>query len=171
MPRKVIDQTGAEVATTGPATLVPANRADVERAARELVTMIPEMPEGDGAGILAAILNATTVDELSRQSKLPAGKDLVGVEMKIYDVHRMPSDLEGEDDGTGIRLDDYVIVDALTGRDGTELRWQTSAPGLVLPIAKLYVWGKLPAVIRIQQADKPTKRGFRPLNVAVHATS
>ena len=167
MAKQTVDESGAAVETAPRGNLVPADRAAVEQAALTLVRMIPDMPESDGAGILAEILNATTPEELNRSSKLPAGQDLGGTTMVITDVHKLPSDLDGDDDGTGVRLGYYLIVDATVGSWRKPLRWQTSAPGLALPVCQLYVWGKLPAEVTIRKADKPTKRGFYPMNLEI----
>lgn len=167
MAKETVDETGTEVAQASRGNLVPADRAAVQEAALVLIRMIPDMPESDGAGIIADLLNATSPDELNRSSKLPAGQDLGGTEMTITDVHKLPSDLDGEDDGTGVKLGHYLIVDALVGTWRKPLRWQTSAPGLAVPVAQLYVWGKLPAHVRINRADKPTRRGFYPMNMEI----
>ena len=167
MAKTTVDESGAEVAAQPRGNLVPADRAAIQQAALALIQMIPDMPESDGAGILADILNAESPDDLNRGTKLPSGPDLAPCQLVITDVHKMPSDLAGDDDDTGVRLGHYLIIESTSGPYREPIRWQTSAPGLVLPIAKLYAWGKLPALVEIKESDKPTRRGFRPLNLTV----
>lgn len=165
---RTVDESGKAVQTKRAPQLVQANRADVQEAAEALIMQLPELPDSDGMGIYAAMLNAEDWEDLGVQSKLPAGKDLVGVEMKIVDVYRKISDLEDtEEDSTGVKLSHFLVIDALIENDTKDLRWQTSAAGLAFPITKLAVWGKLPAKITIQESDK-TRRGFKPLNVKIH---
>lgn len=171
MVRKTIDETGAEVAPAPPGTLAVADKAAVLEAARALLDLVPDATDDDGTGIIARLLEAEGWEDLNQLSKLPAGKDLVGVTMVIRAIAKRESDIEPEDDETGIRLDHYLVIDAVRSGLGTELRWQTSAPALVLPIAKLYVWGKFPATCTIRKAEKPTKRGFWPLNLEVQAVN
>lgn len=167
MAGKTIDQTGAEVSGPGARTLVPADRQAVLEAAASLLALIPDAPDDDGSAILSRLLSAEGWEDLNSQGRLPNGKDVAGPELVVRDLVRRPTELEPDEDGTVIKLDYYLVVDSVTLGRGTELRWQTSAPALVFPLAKLYVWRKLPAVVQVKQSDKATRRGFRPLNLTV----
>jgi hypothetical protein len=167
MGSKTVDEQGNEVATTRAVTPVPADRAAVEQAARALLALIPDAPEDDGSAIMARLLGATDWEQFNEQAKLPNGKDMARRELVVRGMVKRPSELEAEPDGTGLRLDHYLVVDSVTLGGGEEVRWQTSAPALVVPLAKLWVWKKLPAVVRVDVAEKATRRGFRPLNLTV----
>jgi hypothetical protein len=165
--KQVIDESGTEQPTARQVVPVAYDRAAVETASRALLDLVPDAPDDDGSAILGRILDADNWEDLSTQSKLPAGKDLVGRELQVLSIVKRVSELEPEDDGTGLRLDHYLVVESIDTRHGEVIRWQTSAPALVLPLCKLHSWGKLPAVVKIQQSDKPTRRGFRPLNLDI----
>ena len=167
MAGKTVDQTGREVPPAPPQGLVVADRAAVLEAATALLDLIPDAVDDDGSGIIARLLDAESWEDLNQDSKLPAGKDIHGRDLVVRGMVKRFSDIEPEDDDLGVRLPHYLVIDSVYSGKGTEVRWQTSAPGLVIPLCKLYVWGKLPATVHIHQADKPTKRGFRPLNLEV----
>lgn len=171
MPRKIVDESGAELAPAAPGGLVAADRSAVVDAAIALMEMVPEAVDDDGTGIIANLLAAENWEDLNSQTKLPAGKELVGETLVLRAISRRVSELEDDDEGTGIKLPHYLIIDSVRSGLGTGVRWQTSSPGLVVPIVKLYVWGKFPATVRIDQSDKPTKKGFRPLNLNVLAVN
>lgn len=171
MASKIVDESGAEVANRPRGNLVPVDMGAVITAAEALLNMIPDMPESDGSGIFAAILNAESWEDLSRQGSLPNGKDMIGVEQTIRDVFKMPSDLAPSEDGGGLKLSHFLIIDATTQKDHKPIRWQTSAGGLVLPITKLYTWGKLPAAVTVTTPEDTTRRGYKPLNLTVRAVS
>jgi len=167
MGGKTINPDGTEVTTSTAVTPVAADLAAVHAAAVALLALIPDAPDDDGSAIMARLLSATDWEEFNSQTKLPSGKEVTRRELVVRGLVKRPSELEAEPDGTGLRLDHYLVIDSVELGKGTELRWQTSAPALVIPLAKLYVWKKLPAVVRVDQAEKATRRGFRPLNLTV----
>lgn len=171
MPRKIVDESGTELAPAAPGGLIAADKAAVLDMAVSLMEMIPEAVDDDGTGIIANLLAAEGWEDLNTQAKLPAGKDLVGETLVLRAVSRRVSEIEDDEEGNGFSLPHYLIIDSVRSGLATEVRWQTSSPGLVVPICKLYVWGKFPATVRIDQSDKPTKRGFRPLNLNVLAVN
>ena len=171
MRNKIIDETGAEVDTTKPTNPVPADRGAVLLAARELMALVPDAPEDDGSGILGRILAADDWEDLNSQTSLPNAKDVANRTLRYTGVVKRESDLETEDDGSGLRLDHYLVVDAVDIHNGEVVRFQTSAASVTLAIAKMVAFGKVPFVGTIRPVDKPTRRGFRPLNLTVEAVS
>lgn len=169
MTRKIIDESGAEVVPARAGEPVVWTRSQVEVAASALLESIPDMVDDDGSGIYGRLLDAQDWEDLNSESKLPAGKDLVGKRLRVGAIGKRPSDMVAEDGDPGFRLDFYLVIDSVDTATGEMIRWQTSAPGLVLPLAKLHQFGKLPAIVYITQAEKPTKRGFRPINLTVLA--
>jgi hypothetical protein len=169
MAGRTINPDGSEVATTRPSSPVPADRATVVAQIKNLLDLVPDAPDDDGSAIMARLLSADTWEDLNAQGSLPSAKDLAPAQLRVTGIVKRLSDLEGEDDATGIRLDHYLVVDAVDVNTGEAVRWQSSAPGVVLPLAKLHVWGKLPAVVRLYKAEKKTRRGFTPINLEVQA--
>lgn len=171
MARQTIDETGAEVVPARAGALQTYTLDQVQDMATAMLDTVPDAVDDDGAGIIARLIEADGWEDLNSESKLPNGQDLVGVMQVLRAISKRPSDLGGEDETTGIKLPYYLMVDSVRSGLGTELRWQTSAPALVVPIIKLFAWGKLPATVEITKADKPTKRGFYPLGLRVHAVN
>lgn len=153
-------------------SIVPANRAEVVRSFEALLMTVPDAPESDGFEIFADLVNAQSWEDLNRDSKLPDAKSQAARELKILSVVKRPSELElGEDEGGLPRWPYYLIVEAVRPSTGELVRFQTSSPGVGVPLIKLQNWGKLPAVVRIDVGET-TRRGFNPLNLtvlAVHA--
>lgn len=166
---KIVDESGAEVATTRPGNPVPADRAAVLTAARQLMDLVPDAPDDDGAGILARIIGAESWEDLNAENTLPNAQDMVRRQLRYTGVVKRPSDLASEDDGTGIKLDHYLVCDAVDINNGEVVRFQTSAASVALVIAKMVAFGKVPFVGTILAADKPTRRGYRPLNLTVES--
>ena len=169
MSKQTVTETG-EVVEYGPSgTVVPADLTAVLEAAIGLLDLIPELPESDGSGIIADLINAETWEDLNRGSHLPAGRDLAGLELVITDVHKRASDIEEDEDDYRVRLPSYLIIDGYQQQPRKPLRWQTSSPGLAVPIMKLYAWGKLPAYVTIVEATSKSNPRFKPLNLIVRA--
>lgn len=172
MAGKTIDQAGNAVVPARAGALQTYTLDQVTDMAIALLDQVPDAVDDDGAGIIARLIEANTWEELNQESKLPAGKDLAGVMMSVQAIAKRPSDINTEDEeGSGIKLPYYLMIDAIRVGHGTELRWQTSAPGLVVPLIRLYLWGKFPAGVEIVRADKATKRGFFPVSLRVHTVN
>ena len=169
MTGKTVTETG-EVVEYGPSgTVVPADLAAVTEAAIGLLGLIPELPDSDGSGIIADLINAETWEDLNRGSHLPAGRDLAGVDLVVTDVHKRASDIEEDPDDYRVRLPEYLVIDGYEQQSRKPVRWQTSSPGLAVPIMKLYTWGKLPAYVTIVEAVSKSNPRFKPLNLTVRA--
>jgi hypothetical protein len=144
------------------ARIVSASRAELEGVFHDMLEAVPDAVDDDGFGIIAGLLEAEDWEGLNRESKLPDAVDQAGKQLKWTDVSKRPSDL-----GEGLPY--YLIIDAVNVATGEAVKFQTSAPGVVIPAIKLQQWGKLPALCQIEKSAKPTKAGFYPLNVTVLA--
>lgn len=164
MARKTIDQTGAEVSGPTAEVAVVADHDVIMDQAKALIMGIPEAVDGDGSGLLSAILSANTLDELQEGQHLDSARDLAGRTIKVTELSRRESDLDSE-------LGWYVIVRGVDLETNRPVQFSTSALGVVLPLAKLHSWGSLPAIVKITEADRPTKAGYRPLNLTVQAAA
>lgn len=171
MTRKIIDQQGN---STLPARAGDPRELDLAAVTDMAIAMgdsVPEAVSDDGAGIIGNLIGAGSWEDLNTISKLPNGKDMTGRRIIVQAIARRPSELQADDDATGVKLPYYLVVDAVDERTGESVRWQTSAPALVVPLIKLHGWGKFPALVEVRQSDKATARGFRPLNLFVHAVA
>lgn len=167
MRGNIVDGSGREVEATPRGNPVPADRGAVLTAARALMDLVPDAPEDDGSGILARIIGAENWEELNSENTLPNAKDMAGRQLRYTAVYKRLSDLETEDDGTGLKLDHYLVCDAVDVNKGEMVRFQTSAGSVALAIAKMVAFGKVPFIGTIKQSEKTTRRGFRPLNLTI----
>jgi len=171
MTRKTIDEQGNSTLPARAGDPKVFDIAGVVDMALAMASMVPDAVDDDGSGIIGNLLEATSWEDLNAQSKLPNGKDVAGRRLIVQALAKRQSDLTADEDSSGIKLPFYLIVDAVDERTGEAVRWQTSAPALVVPLIKLHGWSKLPALCEVRKADKPTKRGFYPLNLHVHAVA
>jgi hypothetical protein len=166
---KTINPDGTETVPARAGDPRALSKVEVEQAAAALLSTIPDVAEDDGTGILAGILAADDWEGLNMDSHLPNGKDQVGRKLSVQALAKRQSEIEVEDGVTKFRLTHYLIVDSADVDSGEFVRWQTSAPALVLGLAKLHSFGKLPAVIEVYEGGKDRPGLSRPLNLRVHA--
>jgi hypothetical protein len=169
MRSRTVDQTGAEVVPGKVGEPRALDRAQVETAALALLDLVPDVPEDDGTGIFARLLDADDWEGLNLESKLPNGKDVVGRRLNVSVIGKRVSEVEVEEGSSKFRLPYYLVVDSTDIDNGEMVRWQTSAPALVLSLAKLHQWGKLPAVVQVSEGGKDRPGMSRPLNLTVLA--
>lgn len=147
---------------TGQAKAVAITPEKALAAYAGMIMAIPEAPESDGSEIIAAILMATSIDELQGTSKLPAGKELVGKTLRIDGITRFQSDIEGG-------LGHYLVVDATDTGSGEVIKWQTSAGALMATLVKLHFSDAFPAIVEITSST--TRSGMVAVNAIVHGAS
>jgi hypothetical protein len=169
MTRKIIDGDGNETVPARAGDPKSTSIAAVTDMALALSGAIPDAVDDDGSGIIGRLLEADSWEDLNSEAGLPNGKDVAGRRLITQAIAKRQSDLVADEDSSGIKLPFYLVIDAVDERTGEAVRWQTSAPALVVPLMKLHLWAKLPALTEVRKADKPTKRGFYPLNMHVHA--
>jgi len=137
-------------------------RAEIEAAFEALLATVPDAVDDDGFAIIAGLIEADDWEGLNRDATLPNAEAMVGRRLKVTGITKRPADM-------GQSMSHYLIADAIDTRTGEVLRWQTSSPGVAVVLVKLHGWGKIPAIIEIAKAPKPTKAGFYPLNTTVLA--
>jgi hypothetical protein len=140
--------------------IVTRDRAEIERQFAALLEAVPDAVDDDGFGIQQALIEAETWEDLNKESKLPDAPSQAGKHLKVFSIAKRRSEIaEG--------LPYYLIVESVNTANGEAIRWQTSAASVAIVLVKLHSFGKLPALIRIDKAEKPTKAGFYPCNVTV----
>lgn len=148
-----------------------AANADLEMVLREygrVLETIPEPASDDGTGMVIDILNAKDADSLLGETELPSAADIADrfprVEFVLQNnLIRRESTLEN-----GLP---FYVIGTLTNASGQSIRINTSAATVLAKIAKLYDFGALPARVSFTRTSKPTKAGYLPVNMTVHAHS
>jgi hypothetical protein len=134
--------------------------AEVDAQIMELFAAVPDEADADEVDMAARILQATSIEELQQGGSLPNAEDMEGRTLLVQRVTKRPSTV-----GNGLPW--YLLVDSVNTETGEYVRWQTSATTVALTLCKLVALGGLPETIRISRSEKPTKRGFYPLNIAI----
>ena len=132
---------------------------------------IPEAVDGDGAGMVADILNAESVDQLVGETEFPSAKDIAErYPNQMFRLEpnlvRRESTIESE---TDYKMPFYIIA-SLRSQNGETIRFNTSAATVLAKVLKLHQFNALPAVVSFSLADA-TKKGFRPVNMTVHSVT
>lgn len=171
MARKTITESGEATAPVLFGSGGALDRIAFEESVLALMTGIPEAGEDDDISVYAQMMQAETVEDLEVGGHLPAGRDLIGHTLKVGSMIRRVSDLDDPDSDARFRLPYYLVIQSVNTKTGEGVRWQTSSPGLVLPLAKLHQWGKLPAVITIVETGKEKAGKSRALGCTIDAAS
>lgn len=165
MPNGTVSKPG-----TSSTTVAPTKDA-VRAGVISLLEGIPFADDGDGFGMVAAILDANTVDDLMADTgKLPKAADVAGRDLKVREITRRESDIADGDDSS-LNLPWYVLVDSTDIATGERVLWQTSAATVITKLAKLHEMNLLPAIVSTSLADKTTKRGYRPVNLTIKSVT
>jgi hypothetical protein len=152
-----------EVATTDAAEVAPISAELAERVR----TLMAPIPGDDGAGaehIVAALLAATTIDDLNAPWEATSGRALAGKRLQVRGISQRESQFE---DGQGV----FLVVDAVDVKTGEPAMFTTSALAVVIQLAVAYAHGMFPLLAEVVVADKPTKRGFYPYHLKILAAS
>lgn len=147
------------------------DRQAFEESILTLLSAIPEAGENDDISVYAQLMAAQSVDDFDTGGHLPAGRDLVGRRLKVESFARRVSDIEDDDSDGKFRLPFYLVIESVDTDSGEGVRWQTSAPGIVIVLAKLYSWGQLPAIGHIVEQGKEKAGRSRPLAFVIDAAS
>jgi hypothetical protein len=126
-----------------------------------MLMAIPLAEDDDGTGILLGILQANTPEDLNVGGKLPEAEDMLGKDLVIRSIERRESTLEDNEMGY------YLVVRGTEGPHQTPFVFGTGSKGITAALVKLYAHGWLPALCKVEQSPKETKKGFRPLNLRV----
>jgi hypothetical protein len=151
-------------ANAAPAMTNDERAVAVHQKITELVAKIPDS-SGDGIGILENILNVEKAsDMIDLGSELPKIEQYFGHQLRIETVRKNKSDYV---DGP----DFYLIFEGVDTSTGEEIVTGCGGESVVATFAKLWDMGALPALCVFSKSEKPTARGYYPINVAVLAVS
>lgn len=169
--RKTITQTGEPAAPALFGNGSALDRQAFEESVLALLEGIPEAGENDDISVYAQLMQAQSVEDFDTGGHLPAGRDLIGRRLKVESMARRVSDIEDADSDGKFRLPFYLVIESVDTESGEGVRWQTSAPGIVLVLAKLHTWGQLPAIGHIAEQGKEKAGRSRPLAFIIDAAS
>lgn len=129
----------------------------------ELVAQLPQESDGGGAeAIVAALLSATSIDDLNAPWDGSSSRALAGRRLEITGIHARPSSFDG---GTGI----FLVAQATDTKSGDRSTFTTSSIATVLQLAMAYKLGMFPIIADVVAADRPTARGFYPIHLRIVA--
>lgn len=142
--------------------VLPITRTAVLDRLSQMIAALPDALDDDGTGILVGILGASTWEGVNTEGTMPNAEKMAGIRQKIVSLGKKPSDIEGG-------LPFYVVVEAVHADTGEMLKWQTSSDTIVAQLMRLAMLGNIPALVTVEKAPKPTKAGFYPMSLRVHA--
>lgn len=151
----------ARTNTPAAGPVVPKDPQALLEAYPGLVMAIPLAEGGDGSEMVADILAAESWEQLNGdEGSLPNARAVKGRELKVHGITRHESTEEG---GIGW----YLVIESTDIHTGELVRWQTSSMMVMAKLVKLSQLRCYPALVKISEAEKATKAGRKPLDMAV----
>lgn len=129
----------------------------------EMTTALDEYETGGGDAILQSIFKATTLDEYNEMFKGERGMPL-NRELKVTRVRYAQSEY-----AAGLPF--YLVADVVNTTSGEVREFTVGATVPVAIFTRAAFLGHLPMIVRLFESDKPTKSGYKPVNVEVLAIS
>lgn len=149
-------------ATPGTELAIPYSQ-EVANIFASMVAGIPELDDEDASErIVLQLLAATDVTDLNAPWDSATAEDLAGKRLRIDTIARQPSDFQ---DGLGV----YLVCKGLNLDTGEKLVFTTGAVSIVAQLVRAHFLGGLPAICELVIAERPTKKGYRPQHLKVHA--
>lgn len=145
---------------TAAGTDVELSRQTLEMFA-EMATALEEYDTGGSDSILQGIFKAETLDDYNAIFEGDRGMPL-NKELKVTRVRYAKSDYEAG-------LPFYLVADVIDTRTGETKEYTIGATVPVAILTRASFLGQLPILIELVESDKPTKGGYRPINVHVLA--
>lgn len=136
-----------------PGGVTPAQVAEF-RAFVESLTV--EDDEAIAARQLAAVMNATTADEILSANQITKAEAVLDHRLRVLALRAGVSDFESGPDF-------YLIFECIDETDDTFKTVECGAADVVVKVARLAQLGLLPVTLKIHRKDKATKAGFFPL--------
>lgn len=133
----------------------------VEQFSR-MAMMLPEIELDGGAGIIESILNAVDLRATNRVFERYDAEQLVGKWLIFERAQRAMSEYKG---GLGL----FLVVDAVDEESGEKITFTTGSMSIVAQCVKAYAGDEMPFRAKIKVTDNPTKSGFYPMNLEIHA--
>lgn len=126
-----------------------------------LTAILEELPmqdEGDVTGILAQIVNATTVEDLDSPWQSAGMGKYNGYAIEITSIKRLESDFPG---GLGW----YLLCEGTVLETGEYKAFSTSAAAVMAQLLVAWYGDMFPYKCYVRIATKPTKKGFYPMHL------
>lgn len=127
----------------------------------EMAMMVPETEAGL-TGILEAIFSAVDAHDLDKAWDGVPAEDLLNTWIVIESATRSASDYK---QSLGI----FLVVKAVREPNGEPVTFTVGSMAVVAQIVKAYAQDALPLRCRLVQSDSPTKEGFYPMHLEIHA--
>lgn len=129
----------------------------------QMVAGIPELDDEDASErIILQLLAASDVSELNAPWDSASAEDLAGKRIRIDTITRQQSDFT---DGLQV----YLVCKGLNLETGEKLVFTTGAISIVAQLVRAHFLGGLPAICELVIAERPTKKGYRPQHLKIHA--
>lgn len=127
----------------------------------QMAVGIPEADDGQAyENIVLQLLNAEDLDAFNAPWDTEAAAALAGKRLKIESMARRASDFA---DGLGI----YIVTKGVNLDTGEPFVFTTGGIANVATLARIHFTGRLPAIVELVIADKPTASGFRPQHLKI----
>lgn len=149
------EETGAEIATI----ISP----DTQALFAQMAVGIPATAGEDAYDdILTQIMNASSVLELNAPWDTHKAEQLEGHRLRIDSIKRSESDFA---EGLGM----YLVCKGVNLTSGEKFTLTIGSVSAVAQLAKVHYMEGFPVVCRIVIAERPTKRGYRPVHLNIIA--
>ena len=128
-------------------------------AIQRLVAELPGAAEDPLAGMIEAVMNAETPEEIdSVFSELPSLQENDGRTMRVHAIRKAKSTIEGSGE--------FYLIAAVTWLDtGEQGAVAVSATMPMAQLLKCHKEGWFPRDFRIEQKKEATEAGFHPINL------
>lgn len=129
----------------------------------EMATALDEYDTGGGDAILQSIFKAATLDDYNAMFAGDRGMPL-NRELKVIRVRYAKSDF-----AAGLPF--YLVADVVNPQSGEVKEYTVGATVPVAILTRATFMGHLPMIVKLVESEKPTKSGYKPINVEVLAIS
>lgn len=126
-----------------------------------IVNELPDTIEGDMAGILTQIINATQLDDLDSPWQSAGMKKYRDHAIEITSIKRMESTFPGP-------LGFYILCEGTVMASGEYKAFTTSSASIMAQLLVAWKREMFPFQCYIRVARKPSKNGFFPMHLEVY---
>lgn len=126
-----------------------------------ILESVPTQDEGDATGILAQIINATSVEELDSPWQSAGLSKYINYAVRITSIKRIESDYA---DGLGW----FLLCEGVVMETGEYKAFTTSSAAAMAMLLVAWEQGWFPYECYIKIAQKPTKKGYYPMHLETY---
>lgn len=127
----------------------------------QMAVGIPETAGEDAYdNILTQLFTATNANELNAPWDTHKAEQLEGHRLRVETVKRSESDFQ---EGLGM----YLVLQGLDLTSGEKFTLTIGSVAVVAQVAKIHYMQGFPFTCRVVFAERPTKRGYRPIHLQV----